>query len=39
MDQDVGKDANGWEIGRQKRNISFGVNFGEAIQIHVSKRL
>jgi hypothetical protein len=31
MDQDVRKDANGWEIGGQKRNLSFSVNFGKAI--------
>jgi hypothetical protein len=28
MDKDVGKDASGWEIGRQERNLSFVVGSG-----------
>jgi hypothetical protein len=27
MDKGVGKDASGWEIGRQERNLSFIIGF------------
>jgi hypothetical protein len=38
MDQNANEDASGWETKGQERNLSFGINFGKVVQIHVSKR-
>lgn len=38
MDQNASEDASGWETRGQERILSFGINFGEVVQVHVSRR-
>jgi hypothetical protein len=38
MDQDAGKDASGWKQEDIKKNLSFDINFGKVIQIHVWRK-